>query len=232
LSRFKGGRLALAAAPARLVTLAISDVVGDAPEAIGSGPTVADPTTIGEARAILRNYGLDGPEAGWSETPTSVAGEYRLVARQSEALAAAAAEARALGYDPLVVERVGEAREAGRDHAALASRLPPGSALISGGELTVTVRGEGMGGPNQEYALAAALALAGRPGISGLAADTDGIDGYGYAAGAFLESGADLAGAEAALEDNDSGTWLARRGDLFVTGPTGTNVNDLRILLT
>ena len=232
LSRFKGGRLALAAAPARLVTLAISDVVGDSPEDIGSGPTAADPSTLGEARAILERHAVAAPERGWSETPEKVPGRYRIVARAADALAAAAAEAGRLGYAVRCLECEGEAREVGREHAASALAAAPGSALVSGGELTVTVRGEGRGGPNQEYALAAALALAGRSGISGLAADTDGLDGRGDAAGAFFESGADTDGAEAALEDNDSGRWLARRGDLFVTGPTGTNVNDLRILLT
>jgi hydroxypyruvate reductase len=230
LSRFKGGRLALAAAPARLETLAISDVVGDSPEDIGSGPTVADPTTLEQARAVLERHSIAPPQRGWSETAKRVPGGYRIVARGSDALAAAAAEAERLGYQARRLECEGEAREVGRRHAALALAAAPGTALISGGELTVTVRGEGIGGPNQEYALAARLALAGRPDVRGLAADTDGIDGSGNAAGAFFEGG-DSAGAEAALEDNDSSAWLARRGDLFVTGPTGTNVNDLRILL-
>jgi hydroxypyruvate reductase len=229
LSCFKGGRLALAAAPARLATLVISDVVGDKPEDIGSGPTAADPTSLADARAVLARYGIEAPERGWSETPAEVPGDWRLVARGADALAAAAAKAEALGYRPLVLESIGEASDAGRDHAALASRLPPGHAMVSGGELTVTVRGGGRGGPNQEYALAAALA--GHPGISGLAADTDGIDGASDAAGAFF-SGGGAPGGEAALAANDSGAWFAARGDLFVTGPTGTNVSDLRILLT
>ncbi|HEX8620905.1 MAG TPA: DUF4147 domain-containing protein [Allosphingosinicella sp.] len=231
LSRFKGGRLALAAAPARLVTLAISDVVGDAPEDIGSGPTAADPTGIGDARAILERYGIAGPDRGWSETPAEVPGEWRLVASGADALAGAAAEARRLGYSVRTIECEGEAREVGREHAALALGAAPGSAIISGGEVTVTVSGSGRGGPNQEYALAAALALAGRPGIRGLAADTDGIDGTGEAAGAFFDGGG-APGGEAALEANDSGAWFAARGRLFVTGPTGTNVSDLRIILT
>ena len=113
----------------------------------------------------------------------------------------------------------------------LALAAEPGTALISGGELTVTVRGPGRGGPNQEYALAAALALQGRAGICGLAGDTDGLDGVGEAAGAFFDRG-DVSGGEAALEANDSGTWFAARGGLLVTGPTGTNVSDLRIILT
>jgi hydroxypyruvate reductase len=230
LSRFKGGRLALAAAPARLVTLAISDVMGDSPEDIGSGPTAADPSTVAEAQAILARYGIPQPAKGWSETPDQVAGEYRLVADGGTALRAAAAKAGRLGYKVRLLECEGEARNVGSGHAAVALRAEPGTALISGGELTVTVRGRGRGGPNQEYALAAASALGGRPGICGLAADTDGIDGDSEAAGAFFD-GRDPAGAEAALEENDSGAWFAERGGLFVTGPTGTNVSDLRILL-
>ncbi|HYE28864.1 MAG TPA: DUF4147 domain-containing protein [Allosphingosinicella sp.] len=230
LSAIKGGRLALAAAPARLLTLAISDVVGDAPEDIGSGPTAPDPTSAADARAVLARHRIAVPERGWSETPTSVPGEYRLVARGADALAAAAAAARRLGYKVRLLECEGEAREVGRDHAALALRAAPGTALISGGELTVTVSGRGHGGPNQEYALAAAVALAARPAICGLAADTDGIDGDGEAAGAFFAGGG-APGGEAALANNDSGSWFAARGGLFVTGPTGTNVSDLRIVL-
>jgi hydroxypyruvate reductase len=230
LSRFKGGRLALAAAPARLVTLALSDVVGDPPEDIGSGPTAADPSTLAEARAILDRHGIAAPEAGWSESPRQVPGDWRLVGNAAIALEAAAAKARRLGFKVRLLECEGEARDVGREHAALAVAAEPGSALISGGELTVTVRGPGRGGPNQEYALAAALALDGRSGIFGLAADTDGIDGDGEAAGVFFGCGAP--GGEAALEANDSGGWFAKRGGLFATGPTGTNVSDLRILLT
>ena len=221
LSRIKGGRL-----PAHL-TLAISDVVGGAPEDIGSGPSVADPTTIADAQAVLARHGIAAPAAGWSETAKRTAGEFRIVASAADALAAAAGEARRLGYAPVLLgECGGEAREIGRQHAEAALRLPPGSALISGGELTVAVRGEGRGGPNLEYALAAGIALAGRDGIAGLAADTDGLDGSSGAAGAFF-SGAPVAGAAEALAANDS----AERADPFVTGPTGTNVNDLRIIL-
>lgn len=230
LSRFKGGRLGLAAAPARLVTLAISDVLGDAPEDIGSGPTAADPSTLDDAKAILARRGVADPGAGWSETAKSVAGGYRIVARGLDALEAAAAKAKALGYAPRLLECEGEAREVGRAHAEMALAAEPGTAIISGGELTVTVAGSGTGGPNQEYALAAALRLAGRRGISGLAADTDGIDGNGEAAGAFFGGEAWPSG-EAALAENDSGGFLRERGALFVTGPTGTNVNDLRIIL-
>lgn len=218
VSRIKGGRLRAD------LTLAISDVPGDRPEDIGSGPTVADPTTVGAARAILGCYGLDAP---LTETAKRVAGEFRIVAGARDALAAAAAQARRLGYRPVLLgECTGEARNIGRRHAGTALALPPGSALISGGELTVTVTGPGRGGPNIEYALAAGLGLAGRPDIFGLAADTDGLDGTSGAAGAWFGA-APPAGAAEALARNDG----AAVADLFVTGPTGTNVNDLRIIL-
>ena len=221
LSRIKGGRL-----PAAL-TLAISDVVGDRPEDIGSGPTAADPTTVADAGAILDLYGLEAPV---SESAKQVSGEFRLIARAGDLLAAAAAEAARLGYRPVLLgECTGEARDVGRKHAETVLGLPPGSALISGGELTVTMAGNGKGGPNLEYALGAATLLADRPDIHGLAADSDGIDGSSGAAGAFF-SGADAAGA-AALAQNDSAAWFASVGGLFAPGPTGTNVNDLRIIL-
>jgi len=221
LSRIKGGRL-----NAQL-TLAISDVSGGAAEDIGSGPSVADPTTIADAKAILGRYGLPSPAGGWSETPKTVSGEFRIVADAADALAAAAAEATRLGYQPVSLGEVsGEAREIGRRHAQIALGLAPRSALISGGELTVTVTGGGRGGPNLEYALAAGMALEGRDDIFGLAADTDGLDGTAGAAGAFF-GGAPVAGAAAALAANDS----AASAELFVPGPTGTNVNDLRIIL-
>jgi hydroxypyruvate reductase len=231
LSRFKGGRLALAAAPARLVTLALSDVVGDRPEDIGSGPTAADSTTVAEARAVVARYGIAPPAEGWSETAKAVDGDYCIVASGRTALDGAAARAAALGWRPVVLECEGEARAVARRHAETMLAASPGSALISGGELTVTVTGSGRGGRNQEYALAAAIALRGQDGISGLAADTDGIDGTGPAAGAFFDGGTATNGAEAALAANDSGRYLDSRGALFVTGPTGTNVNDLRIVL-
>ena len=236
LSRIKGGRLGLAAAPASLITLAISDVVGDRPEDIGSGPTVADPTRIEEAKAMLGHYGIATPRTGWSETPEHVPGTYVVVAANKDALAAAADEARRLGFEPRLIENcTGEAREMGCRHAEIALACGPGTALISGGELTVTIRGTGRGGPNQEYALAAAIRLAGRRGICGLAADTDGIDGNSEAAGAFFDGDSPARSdrdAEAMLEDNDSDGFFSALNDHLVTGPTGTNVNDLRIILT
>jgi glycerate 2-kinase len=231
LSRIKGGRLALVATPARLVTLAISDVVGDRPEDIGSGPTAADPTTLREAVEILHEIGLPPPEGGWSESAKSVPGDYRIVARGRDALEASGAAAERLGYRPRLFECEGEARRVGREHGALARRLAPGEALITGGELVVTVAGPGRGGPNQEYALAASLALKGARGLAGLAADTDGIDGQSDAAGAFFDGATAARGAEAALAANDSTAFLDRRGALFRPGPTGTNVSDLRIIL-
>lgn len=161
-----------------------------------------------------------------------MAGEYRAIATGQMAVAAAAERAEALGYRAIVAECEGEARAVGKAHAEAALAAEPGTAFISGGELTVTVKGPGRGGPNQEYALAAATSLRGRKGIAGLAADTDGTDGLGEAAGAFFDGGTAAEGAEAALARNDSGGFLADRRALFVTGPTGTNVNDLRIILT
>lgn len=217
LSRIKGGRLRAD------LTLAIADTIGARPEDIGSGPTVADPTTVAQALAILDRHGLAAP---LSESAKRAAGEFRIVAGPADALAAAAAEARRLGYRPVLLGEVaGEAREIGRAHARITRESPPGTALISGGELTVTVGGDGRGGPNLEYALAAA----GQAGISGLAADTDGLDGTSGAAGAFFNG--EAGDAAAALAANDSAAWFAARGALFVTGPTGTNVSDLRIIL-
>ena len=236
LSRIKGGRLAQAVAgDAELLTLAISDVEGDRPTDIGSGPTVADPTTIDDAKDALRRLGIAAPALGWSESPKAVAGEFRIVADARAALEAAAEEAERLGFK---VERLGEAygaaAETGRRHAGRALTALPGTALISGGELGARVVGGGRGGRNQDYALAAAIAIAGRGDIGGLAADSDGIDGNGIAAGAFFD-GTSLARSDRdpaeAQATSDSGGFFAALCDHFVTGPTGTNVNDLRILL-
>lgn len=247
LSAIKGGRLAAAAHPARVLTLAISDVVGDLPEAIGSGPTVADPTDLAEAHAVLARYGIADPGAGWSETPKPgdlrLAGnDYRIIARPALALAEAARLASEVGYRPMMLGDAveGEAREIGAAHAAIARehrRLGQRIALISGGELTVTVTGNGRGGPNQEYALGLAMALNGLDGVTAFAGDTDGADGSHDVAGAFVTSDtlarARAAGfdPQAALANNDAGTLLGAIGDLLVTGPTQTNVNDLRVVL-
>ncbi|GJD50891.1 Putative hydroxypyruvate reductase [Methylobacterium crusticola] len=259
LSRIKGGRLALAARGAgRLLTLAISDVPRDDPAVIASGPTVPDPTTLADARAICARRGialppaarrlLDDPanESPKPGDPLFERAEFRIVARPIDALEAARAAAAAAGYAPVLLgaDLEGEAREVAAAHAALAREAAAAgrrTALISGGELTVTIRGEGEGGPNQEYALALAVALAGAPGISALSADTDGTDGgRGEAtdpAGAVIDettlARAAAAGLDAAasLAGNDSTPFFDRIGDLVRPGPTRTNVNDLRIIL-
>ncbi len=263
LSRIKGGKLAARVArakngPAPLVTLAISDVAGDDPSAIGSGPTVPDPTTLADARAILARYHIDAPASiaaalADPANETAKRGDeafagttFEIVARPSQALASAATAARAAGLTAIVIgDRVeGEAREVAGSHAAEALKLARSgkpTALISGGELTVTLQGSGRGGPNQEYALALALALDAAPGIAALAADTDGTDGGGGRptdpAGAFIDqttlSRASTLGLDPArfLADNDSTGFFERLGDLLTPGPTCTNVNDLRVVL-
>ncbi len=258
LSRIKGGRLAQRAYPAKLVTLAISDVPGDDPAVIGSGPTVPDPTTLADARAIAGKYRLDLP-ATVTHALTDPANEspkpgdkifaqstYRIIARPADALAAAQARAREAGYDCVVLgDRLqGEAREVAAEHARLARDFAAQGrriAILSGGELTVTLRGGGRGGPNQEYTLALAIHLNGAKGIAALAADTDGTDGGSGRpddpAGAFLDDST-LARARAAgldpaafLADNDSTGFFNGIGDLFVPGPTFTNVTDFRAIV-
>lgn len=259
LSRFKGGRLASAIAPARSLTLAISDVAGDEPATIASGPTVPDPTTKAEAFAILERWRIDLPphiRAAMEAAPESPKpGDkdfdlttFRLIANGAASLEAAAAQATTAGYDILNLgDRVeGEARDVARSHAKLAlaaKRDDRRLAILSGGETSVTL-GEstsGNGGPNQEYALALAIALDGAKGISALAGDTDGIDGGAGdphdPAGALIFADT-LARAEAlglnpqaALEAHDSGSFFKAMDDLLNTGPTFTNVNDFRVIL-
>jgi glycerate 2-kinase len=258
LSRIAGGRLAAAAAPAPVLTLAISDVPGDDPSTIGSGPTVPDPTTLAQARAVLATYAI-APAAEIAarladpsnETPKpgdAVFAQARFVmtASPAQALARAVAEAQAAGYatHSLGDAVEGEARAVGRDHAALALALRAGRGpvaapcvVLSGGETTVTVRGGGRGGRNAEFLLALAIALGGAPGIHAIAGDTDGIDGVESSAGAHAgpDTLARIAAAGldagARLDDNDSWTVFERLGDLVVTGPTLTNVNDFRAIL-
>ncbi|RIA56699.1 glycerate kinase type-2 family protein [Dichotomicrobium thermohalophilum] len=258
LSGFKGGRLAAAAAPSRVMTLAISDVPGDAPDAIGSGPTVPDPTTLADARKVLGEFDITPGSAvaaalndPANETPKPgddafANAEYRLAATAAQSLDAAAEEARARGYRPVILGDAleGEARDLAKAHAAQALELQRGGeriALLSGGEATVTIRGDGQGGPNQEYALALAIALDGAPGIHALAADTDGSDGGTGAAddpaGAITDSTTLARAAEANLDpatflqNNDSQGFFRALGDLLITGPTQTNVNDFRTIL-
>jgi glycerate 2-kinase len=257
LSRIKGGRLARHAQPASVMTLAISDVPGDDPAVIGSGPTVPDPTTLADARAIIGKYRLDVPEAAAraltdpaNESPKPGAAffagtKYKIVARPADALRAAQACAEAAGYESLVLgDRLqGEAREVAAEHARLARDLAAQGrrvVILSGGELTVTLQGQGQGGPNQEYALALAVHLDGAKGIAALAADTDGTDGGrgrpDDPAGAFVDETtigrARAAGLDPAafLADNDSTGFFNGIGDLFKPGPTFTNVTDFRAI--
>jgi hydroxypyruvate reductase len=258
LSAIKGGRLAAAAHPARVVTLAISDVPGDDPAVIGSGPTVPDPTTLADARAVIAKFSLTPPAAILSaldnpanESPKpdhpAFAGNVVAVISTPQAAFAAAEEAvRAAGYEPVMLgDRVeGEAREVARAHAQLAREFQAQgrkAAILSGGELTVTLTGNGRGGPNQEYMLAMVAALDGTQGIAALAGDTDGTDGGGGSASDPAGALADGASAAKArklgldparfLADNDSTTFFERMDDLLSPGPTFTNVNDFRCVL-
>ena len=258
LSRIKGGRLARLAYPAKLVTLSISDVPGDDPSVIGSGPTVPDPTTLEDARAIVARFRLDLPAAvtkalddPGNETPKPgdrifAGSDYRIVARPADALRAAQGRAVEAGYECVVLgDRLqGEAREVAAEHARLARDFSAQGrrvVILSGGELTVTLRGHGRGGPNQEYALALAIHLDGAVGISALAADSDGTDGGSGRpddpAGAFIDPTtlrrARAAGLDPAafLADNDSTGFFNGIGDLFVPGPTFTNVTDFRAIV-
>jgi glycerate 2-kinase len=258
LSRIKGGRLAQRAFPAPLVAVAISDVPGDDPAVIGSGPTVPDPTTLADARAIVARRGLIVPPVATqalsdpaNETPKPgdpvFAGtSFELAARPAEVFHAVERAVRAAGYDCILLGTAieGEAREVAVTQARLALDLKAKerrAVILSGGELTVTLRGTGRGGPNQEYALALAMALAGAAGVAALAGDTDGTDGGGGReddpAGAFINAttlvraghlGLDPA---AFLRDNNSTEFFEKLGDLLTPGPTLTNVNDFRAIL-
>ncbi len=254
LSAIKGGRLALAAYPARVVSLIISDVPGDDLAAVGSGPTVADPTTFAEARAIIAKYGIEVPvavkrhlEAGVDETPKSLTNtETHLIASPQKSLMAAAGVARGAGITPLILgdSIEGEARDVGFVMAGIALQVrrflqpvAPPCVLISGGETTVTIKGQGVGGRNVEFLLALALKLNGAPNITALAADTDGVDGGREVAGAFIDPdtstraralGIDLA---TALSNNDGHGFFEALSDQIITGPTLTNVNDFRAIL-
>jgi glycerate 2-kinase len=258
LSRIKGGRLARAGRRAEIVTLAISDVPHDDPSAIASGPTVPDSTALAEARAIVAKYDLkvddtirDALDDAHNESckpgdPAFARAQFEIIARPKASLDAAISIAKDAGYEviDLGADLEGEARTVAADHARLALQARAEGkrvAILSGGELTVTVRGNGRGGPNQEYALALAELLKDTSGISALAADTDGADGgAGNAAdpaGAMIDSStfAKMASlgldAKAYLDNNDATAFFAATGDLVLTGPTLTNVNDVRVIL-
>ncbi|NHZ66672.1 glycerate kinase type-2 family protein [Massilia genomosp. 1] len=258
LSAIKGGRLALACHPARVLTLVVSDVPGDDPAVVASGPTIPDGSCAADALALLAKYGIAAPPAVRAVLDDAalaapaiddarLAGNRAVViASAQHALDAAAAAARAAGYTPLILSGCmeGEAREVAIVHAGIARQvagygqpLAAPCVILSGGETTVTLRGQGRGGRNAEFLLALAIALKGMPGVHAIACDTDGIDGTEDNAGALLDPGslarATLAGvdAQALLRDNDGYSFFAALGDLVVTGPTRTNVNDLRAIL-
>jgi hydroxypyruvate reductase len=257
VSTLKGGNLVRRAAPARVVALLLSDVVGDEPSSIGSGLTAPDPTKLEDARRVIERYEIKAPQsvtdhlekdhetpkpgdAAFEKLTNIIVGGGRLTAT------AAAEKAHELGYEPLLLSTyvTGEAQGAAKLHAAIVKEvlesdnpLPPPCAVVSGGEATVVVRGEGVGGPNQEFALALAVELEGVEGWAALAVDTDGNDGPTDAAGglvtgetgaAIREGGVDPAGA---LTENDAYHALEAGSALVSTGPTGTNVNDLRVVL-
>lgn len=255
LSALKGGQLAALAAPATTVSLVLSDVVGNHLDVIASGPLVPDPTTFADARAVIDRFELSLPDSVENRIESGVAGDLEetpkpgdtvfervrthVIADGMTALEAAAAVLEADGYEPLVLSsRVeGEASESAKTHAAIANEIratgipiDPPAAILSGGETTVTVDGGGSGGPNQEFALSAGLSIEGSTIVG--AVDSDGIDGASDAAGALVDASAiDRPEAQAALDANDSGAYLTERDRVIVTGQTGTNVNDIRVLL-
>lgn len=264
LSQVSGGRLAVAAHPARVVNLVLSDVVGDKLDVIASGPLSADPSTFAQARETLRRYGLEDrvpltvhrvleagergevPETPKEGHPALEGVVHAVVGSNRLSLEAAAEAARRLGYRPLLLSSrlQGEAREAARFLAAVAKEsqlsgdpVPPPACLLAGGETTVTLRGTGKGGRNQELALALALELEGWPGIAGLSGGTDGTDGPTDAAGAVCDHAtvprARSRGLDPRrhLDDNDSYAFFDALGDLVRTGPTRTNVMDVQVLL-
>jgi hydroxypyruvate reductase len=258
LSRIKGGRLAAAGQKAQIVTLAISDVPRDDPAAIASGPTVPDPTTLADARAIVARYdlalddavrrALDDPrnESRKPDDDAFARARFELIARPRNSLDAAVKVARDAGYEviDLGADLEGEARDVAASHAAMAKKARAEGkriAIVSGGELTVTVRGKGRGGPNQEYALSLAQHLADMRDVSAIAADTDGADGGAGSAtdpaGAMIDArtfaamtarGLDPA---AYLANNDATAFFEATNDLLITGPTLTNVNVVRVIL-
>ncbi len=259
VSRIKGGRLAVLAHPARVVTLAVSDIPGDDPALISSGPTVPSATTREDALAVVETYRLDLPgavldhirsdvsQAPRPDDPRLAGNEVKVVASARLSLEAAAAAARRHGVEAVILSDAveGEAREVAKVHAAIAREIalrdrpfPKPVLLLSGGETTVTLRGEGgRGGRNSEFLLSLARAIDGQAGIQAFAADTDGIDGSEDNAGAFCDgttvarlhaAGLD---AQALLARNESWAAFEALGDLFAPGPSGTNVNDLRALL-
>ncbi|WVT77089.1 glycerate kinase (plasmid) [Sinorhizobium chiapasense] len=258
VSLIKGGRLAATAYPAKVVSLIVSDIPGDDPALVASGPTLPDASNREDALTLVERYGLQLPAKvmDWLKNPESAApppsdprfarNEVRLIASASVSLEAAAAKARAAGIEAVILSDAieGEARDVGGVHAAIAREVAGRGrpfrkpvVVLSGGETTVTIRGKGKGGRNSEFLLALALGIDGAKGVSALAADTDGIDGSEDNAGAFADDTtiarlvAQRLDAAALLQKNDSWSAFDALGDLFKPGPTGTNVNDFRAIL-
>ncbi len=252
LSAIKGGKLALACAPARVVTLIISDVPGNDAAVVASGPTVADTSSVDDAIAILERYGIvprdsliEAMRSGEDPAAARIQADVRILATSDDALQAAALQAMELNVTPYVLgDLAGDARALAREHASLALGIAAGNGpveppcvILSGGETTLAVSGDGRGGRNGEYALALAIALNGHPGISALACDTDGIDGSGDNAGSFVLPDTLRRAHEKSLDarkcqrNNDSYRFFAETGALVETGPTRTNVNDFRAIL-
>ena len=258
VSAIKGGRLAAAAFPARVATLVVSDIPGDNPALVASGPTVPDGSTRADALAAIEAYRMDLPAHVLAHiaSPAAVAPDpadprfarnsVRLIASATVSLEAAATEARRLGVETVILSDSieGEARDVGSVHAAIAREIALRNRpfakpvlVLSGGETTVTLRAKGKGGRNSEFLLSLALGIAGVAGIHALAADTDGIDGTENNAGAFADASSVArmlsvgVSARSKLSGNDAWSAFDAVGDLFVTGPTGTNVNDFRAML-
>jgi len=242
MSAIKGGHLAALADPATMIALILSDVIGDDLSAIGSGPTVRDPTTCTDAAEVLRRYGIPAPQL--TETPKAPSrAQNVIVGSNRQSIDRAAKKARELGYRPIVLSTTidGETRDIARMHAALVReailRSHKNLCFLSGGETTVTIRGKGLGGRNQEFVLAAAIALEKTSGVTIFSAGTDGIDGPTPAAGAVADASTLLRACtlkldpRSFLDNNDSYHFFEKAGGLVKTGPTGTNVMDVRILL-
>lgn len=239
LSQIKGGQLAALAYPARVVSLILSDVIGDNLDVIGSGPTAPDLSTVSDAKAVLAKYGIEVP-AGLHETPKESHAENIIVGSNRQALESARQKSSELGFATLLLASTieGETRDVARMHAAIAREIhstgnpiPPPACIISGGETTVTLRGPGKGGRNQEFALAAAIDIAGLPNTLILSVGTDGTDGPTDAAGAMVDGTTADAEATAFLNNNDSYTYLEPKNALIITGPTNTNVMDIHLIL-